>query len=81
MNANRLLANALFPKFIHYSHDILPDLTEVANHIGDVVVYGKTLEEHNAKLHAVLRQEKCNFESPVFDFLDGHIIDGNGIII
>ena len=61
---------------------------DLANHTDDNLIFGKTKEEHDARLHAVLwklqregltlNQKKCKFHQTRIDFL-GHIIDGNGV--
>ena len=68
--------------------ETLRGLPGVANHTDDSLIFGKTKEEHNARLHAVLRklqsegltlnQKKCKFHQTRIEFL-GHIIDGNGV--
>ena len=67
---------------------LLKDVHNVVIYIDDMVVYGKTIREHNetlqtvleklAKAGLVLKKEKCKWNQNSIVFL-GHIIAGNGI--
>ena len=68
--------------------DLLSDIPGVQVHTDDILVPGKTPEEHDQKLWKVLRLrqakltlncEKCLFRQPRVNFL-GHVIDGIGIL-
>ena len=69
--------------------DLLSDIPGVQVHIDDILVPGKTPEEHDQRLWKVLQRlrqakltlnhEKCLFRQPRVNFL-GHVIDGNGIL-
>ncbi|CAL8069840.1 unnamed protein product [Orchesella dallaii] len=68
--------------------DILEGLPGVVLHVDDMLIWGRTVKEHDARLRAVLRRlkdagitlnkEKCVFGVPLIKFL-GHIIDENGV--
>ena len=68
--------------------ETLSGLTGVVCLIDDVLVYGKTREEHDERLHKVLlrlqnagvtlNREKCHFAQSRVNFL-GHVIDAMGI--
>ena len=68
--------------------DILSDLPGVLCHIDDILVFGSTQDEHDARLHAVLERiktagitlnaEKCQISQTQITFL-GHVIDKQGI--
>ena len=68
--------------------EILRDLPGVVCHVDDVLVSGKDQEEHDKRLHAVLKKiqavgvtlnrNKCQFSCSRIVFL-GHVIDANGI--
>jgi len=68
--------------------EILRDLPGVVCHVDDVLVSGKDQEEHDKRLHAVLKKiqavgvtlnrNKCQFTCSRIVFL-GHVIDANGI--
>jgi len=68
--------------------EILSGLNGVVCLVDDILVYGKTREEHNERLHKVLQRlqeakatlnlEKCQFAQSRVNFL-GHVIDGTGI--
>jgi len=67
---------------------ILRCLKGVSSHIDDVLVFRKTIEEHNENIwlsltkfseaNLTLNMEKCKFLQRRINFL-GHIIDGSGI--
>ena len=69
-------------------NDILQDLPGVVCHVDDILVSGKGKEEHDSRLHAVLKKleakgvtlnkEKHQFACTRIVFL-GHVIDANGI--
>ena len=68
--------------------DLLSDLDGVVCMIDDVLVHGRTVEEHDKHLVAVLHrleqagltlnQEKCRFSQPQVKFL-GQVVDQSGI--
>jgi len=68
--------------------EILSGLNGVVCLVDDILVYGKTREEHDERLHKVLQRlqeakatlnhEKCQFAQSRVNFL-GHVIDGTGI--
>ena len=68
--------------------EILSCLEGVVCMVDDVLIYGRTQEEHGHRLHAALASirnagvtlnaEKCEFSQSRVKFL-GHIVDGNGI--
>ena len=57
-------------------------------HMDDVLIFGRTQQEHDARLHAALQKvqsagvtlnkDKCEFSRNCLVFL-GHIIDGTGV--
>ena len=57
-------------------------------HMDDVLIFGRNQQEHDARLHSVLRKfqeagatlnpEKCEFSKTCLSFL-GHIVDKHGI--
>ena len=67
---------------------ILEGLEGTLCHIDDVLVYGATRAEHDARLEAVIKRleaagvtlnsDKCEFRRDTVKFL-GHVIDGEGI--
>ena len=69
-------------------NDILAEMEGVLCHMDDVLIFGSTAAEHDARLNEVLRRveaagatlnkEKCSFGLDRLKFL-GHIIDKNGI--
>uniref|UniRef100_A0A8C6V5S1 Gypsy retrotransposon integrase-like protein 1 n=1 Tax=Neogobius melanostomus TaxID=47308 RepID=A0A8C6V5S1_9GOBI len=69
--------------------EILKDIPGVQNYLDDLIVYGKTLQEHDQNLHTVLHKlkeaglvlndNKCNFRKPSLRFL-GHVITADGIL-
>ena len=71
-----------------HMNEILRDLPGVICHIDDILVSGRDKNEHNSRLHAVLKRleaagvtlnkEKCQFSCTKIVFL-GHVIDANGI--
>jgi len=78
----------------HFQNRIATEVTEglegTVCHIDDVLVWGKTREEHDARLHAVLRKmqkagmtlnvEKCELSKRTVHFL-GHIISADLCIL
>ena len=68
--------------------EILTDLPGVVCQMDDILVFGKTQDEHDKHLKAVLRQieeanvtlspQKCEFSKAKLTFL-GHVIDADGI--
>ena len=68
--------------------EILAGLEGVIVHIDDVLVYGKTQEEHDERLHGVLKRiasaggtlnkDKCEFSKDTLTFL-GHIVGRQGV--
>ena len=68
--------------------EILRDLPGVVCHVDDVLISGKDQNEHDKRLHVILRKleaagitlnkEKCQFSHSSIKFL-GHIINGNGL--
>lgn len=75
----------------HYQHivkDILRSCEGVANIADDIVVYGSGVENHDKRMHNVLRRlmesgltlnpEKCEFRVPKLTFF-GHDLSENGI--
>jgi len=68
--------------------EILSGLNGVVCLVDDILVYGKTREEHDERLHKVLQRlqeakatlnlEKCQFAQSRVNFL-GHVIDRTGI--
>ena len=74
--------------FQWHMNKILQDLPGVVCHVDDILVSGKDKEEHDSRLHAVLKKleaegvmlnkEKCQFACTRIVFL-GHVIDANGI--
>ncbi len=77
-------ASEIFQKKIHA---ILEGLNGVLCLIDDVVVFGRTQEEHDLRLHAVLERfrqahvtvnDKCVFNKHCIKFA-GHIISGDGV--
>ena len=68
--------------------EILTDLPGVVCQMDDILVFGKTQDEHDKHLKAVLKQieeanvtlspQKCEFSKTKLTFL-GHIIDADGI--
>ena len=68
--------------------EVTEGLTGTVSHIDDVLVWGCNQEEHDARLHAVLRKmeeagitlnvDKCKFSQREVKFL-GHIISDEGI--
>ena len=69
--------------------DLLSGIPGIQVHIDDILVPGKTPEEHDQRLWKVLQRirqakltlnrEKCLFRQPRVTFL-GHVIDGNGVL-
>ncbi len=69
-------------------NEILSGLPGILVHIDDMLIFGKTREEHDARLHRVLmrlkkerltlNREKCQFHKSRITFV-GHVIDGNRI--
>ncbi|KAK7889395.1 hypothetical protein WMY93_024955 [Mugilogobius chulae] len=69
--------------------DILKDVPGVQNYLDDLIVYGKTQNEHDRNLDSVLcklkdaglvlNDKKCHFRKPCLRFL-GHIITADGIL-
>ena len=67
---------------------ILTCLEGVLCHMGDVLIFGQSKEEHNVRLEATLRSiqaagvtlnpTKCQFEKPELKFLC-HLINDKGI--
>ena len=67
---------------------MLEGIEGVVVQIDDILVYGHTIEEHNARLHAVLQRisergvtlnkAKCKFAQDKVDFL-GHVVGKDGI--
>lgn len=76
----------------HFQNRMATEVTEglegTVCHIDDVLVWGRTREEHDTRLHAVLRKmqkagmtlnvEKCELSKQTVHFL-GHIISADGI--
>ena len=68
--------------------EMLAGLEGVIVHIDDVLVYGKTQEKHDNRLHAVLKriesaggrlnEDKCEFSKETLTFL-GHVIGKQGV--
>ena len=68
--------------------EMLAGLEGVIVHINDVLVYGKTQEKHDNRLHAVLKriesaggrlnEDKCEFSKETLTFL-GHVIGKQGV--
>ena len=68
--------------------EILKGLEGVLVHVDDIFVYGKTTEEHDQRLHAVLQRfmasggtlniEKCMFAKDRLEFL-GHLVGKEGV--
>ena len=69
-------------------NEILRDLPGVICHVDDILVSGRDKNEHDSRLHAVMKRleaagvtlnkEKCQFSCIKIVFL-GHVIDANGI--
>ena len=69
-------------------NEILQGLPGVVCHVDDILVTGKNKEEHDSRLHTVLKKlevagvtlnkEKCKFSCTKIVFL-GHVIDASGI--
>lgn len=69
--------------------EILKDIPGVQNYLDDLIVYGKTLQEHDQNLHTFLQKLKeaglvlndnmCHFRKPSLRFL-GHVITADGIL-
>ena len=69
-------------------NEILRDLSGVVCHVDDILVFGRDREEHDSRLHGVLKRleaagvtlnkAKCQFSCTKIVFL-GHVIDANGI--
>ena len=69
-------------------NEILRDLPGVICHVDDILVSGRDKNEHDSRLHAVMKRleaagvtlnkEKCQFSCTKIVFL-GHVIDANGI--
>ena len=67
---------------------LLVGLPSVLCHMDDVLIFGKDIQEHDARLEQVLQQiqaagatvnlEKCQFSKLSIDFL-GHLVDATGI--
>ena len=67
---------------------VLLGLPGVLCHVDDVLAFGKDQTEHEARLHATLKEiqaagitlieTKCQFHQKSVTFL-GHVIDSNGI--
>ena len=76
----------------HFQNRMVTEVTErledVVCHIDDVLVWGRTQEEHDCHLHAVLEKiqkagitlniNKCELSKPGMNFL-GHVVTANGI--
>ena len=68
--------------------DLLSNIPGLQVHIDDILIPGSTLEEHDKRLHEVLRRlrkakptlnpAKCEFRKKQITFL-GHIINSEGI--
>ncbi len=68
--------------------DVLRDIPGVIHYVDDVLVFGVTQKEHDARLRVVLRrlreagfalsEAKCHFSKPAVLFL-GHLISGTAI--
>lgn len=81
------LASALsaFQKMMHL---ILQDLPNVANYLDDIIIWGRTAEEHEHSLKAILQRlqdsglninaSKYNFSQTSLQFL-GHTVTAQGI--
>ena len=71
-----------------HMNEILRDLLGVICHVDDILVSGRDKNEHDSRLHAVMKRleaagvtlnkEKCQFSCTKIVFL-GHVIDANGI--
>ena len=67
---------------------LLAGLSGVLHHMDDVLIFGKNVQEHDARLEQVLQQiqaagvtlnqEKCQFSKSSIKFL-GHLVDATGI--
>ncbi len=76
----------------HFQNRMVTEVTEglegVVCHIDDVLVWGRTQEEHDARLHAALEKiqkagitlnmEKCDLSKSEVSFL-GHVVSASGI--
>eukprot|EP00111_Clytia_hemisphaerica_P010127 TCONS_00029605-protein len=80
--------NSGFEAFQKQIEIVLSGLEGVKNISDDIVIWGRTQEEHDERLYALLdcllknglrvNPEKCIFDVPSIDF-DGHIISADGI--
>ena len=78
-------AQEIFQKRIS---QLLGDLPGVETNIGDILIWGKTKEEHNKRLNAVLKRceeinltlnkDKCLFSVPQVTYI-GHILNAKGV--
>ncbi|XDV12346.1 hypothetical protein PO909_001044 [Leuciscus waleckii] len=67
---------------------ILKDIPNVQNYLDDIICFGRTQQDHDVALDAVLKrlseaglrmnEKKCNFHQSCLRFL-GHMVNGNGI--
>ena len=89
-NFNKLLfdISSALKHFQHQMNTILSGLPGVLCHMDDILIFGKTKEEHDMRLHCVmqklqatgatLNRSKCEFGKEGLTFL-GHVLDKNGI--
>ena len=80
--------NAAAEIFQNATAEMLSDIPRVKNLSDDIIIYGKTQVDHDASLHATLKQleergaklirEKCNISVQEFTFF-GHVFSSDGI--